>query len=269
MSRDWHADPERLGDELAAYALGALGPGEADLLERHLGECEKCREHLLWLRPAIDVLPTSVPQLSPPAGLRRACWPKCEQRRRRGQAPAPGLVADPRQRRVAARDRPRARRRARRRTGGRVPGQRRRPGARRRSGRGGAARRAAGPGLGDARAPRRLGHPARQRLPCLGRDEVYEVWVQREGAVEPASTPSSVSTGPPRRRCRGRSRAPTPSWLPPSPVRAAFSRPRRRSCRHPCRTRRPVIVPRPWRPAADTPAARPMSLLELRAPDLP
>jgi anti-sigma factor RsiW len=58
-------------DDIASYALGALdGPAAADL-ERHLGECESCSEYLAWLQPALDVLPASVPQEAPPAGLKK------------------------------------------------------------------------------------------------------------------------------------------------------------------------------------------------------
>jgi anti-sigma-K factor RskA len=57
-------------DDLAAYLLGALEPQESQRLERHLDECEECRERLEWLRTAVDVLPESVPQLEPPPDLR-------------------------------------------------------------------------------------------------------------------------------------------------------------------------------------------------------
>jgi anti-sigma-K factor RskA len=70
VRRDWHADGERLHDDLAAYALGALEPSEAGELERHIDDCESCRERLEWLRPAVDVLPASVEQRSPPESLR-------------------------------------------------------------------------------------------------------------------------------------------------------------------------------------------------------
>ncbi len=60
---------ERHRGDLAAYALGALEEGEADELRRHLADCEACRAQLRWLQPAVDVLPRSVEQLEPPAGL--------------------------------------------------------------------------------------------------------------------------------------------------------------------------------------------------------
>jgi len=62
---------ERYRSDLAAYALGALEEREAAELERHLAECEACRIELRWLEPAVDLLPRSIEQLEPPAGLRK------------------------------------------------------------------------------------------------------------------------------------------------------------------------------------------------------
>jgi anti-sigma-K factor RskA len=64
------ADPRR--EDIAAYALGALPPAEAAELERHLQGCERCREYERWLRPALDLLPASVEQVRPSAGVREA-----------------------------------------------------------------------------------------------------------------------------------------------------------------------------------------------------
>lgn len=61
---------EERRDDLAAYALGALSPAEAAELERHLADCESCRGRLRWLQPAVDVLPASIEQLTPPEQLR-------------------------------------------------------------------------------------------------------------------------------------------------------------------------------------------------------
>jgi anti-sigma-K factor RskA/putative zinc finger protein len=66
------ADHDRVRDDLAAYALGALEPAEAAGLERHLGECDSCRSRLRWLRPAVDVLPAAVAQRTPPDRLRES-----------------------------------------------------------------------------------------------------------------------------------------------------------------------------------------------------
>jgi anti-sigma-K factor RskA len=61
---------EAYREDLAAYALGALDEREAAELEAHLAECEACRIELRWLEPAVDLLPRSVEQLEPPADLR-------------------------------------------------------------------------------------------------------------------------------------------------------------------------------------------------------
>lgn len=61
---------EERRDELAAYLLGALEPGEAAALEQHLAGCEECSAELEWLRPAVQVLPEAVDAVEPPAGLR-------------------------------------------------------------------------------------------------------------------------------------------------------------------------------------------------------
>jgi hypothetical protein len=60
---------ERWNDDLAAYALDALDPGEQQNLERHLATCEICSERLRWMTPAVDVLPASVTPRQPPAAL--------------------------------------------------------------------------------------------------------------------------------------------------------------------------------------------------------
>lgn len=61
---------ERWSDDLAAYMLGALEPGEAAELERHLAGCERCRERMRWLQPAVRKLPDEVERLEPPSRLR-------------------------------------------------------------------------------------------------------------------------------------------------------------------------------------------------------
>jgi anti-sigma-K factor RskA len=63
-------DHRRWRAELSAYLLGSLENDEVEALESHLEDCQRCRDELQWLQPAIDVLPESVPQLEPPAALR-------------------------------------------------------------------------------------------------------------------------------------------------------------------------------------------------------
>jgi len=63
-------DHRRWEDDLAAWMLGALEPAEVERFERHLAGCERCRTDLNWLRPAVDTIPATVTQLSPPPRLR-------------------------------------------------------------------------------------------------------------------------------------------------------------------------------------------------------
>ena len=141
--------------------------------------------------------------------------------------------------------------------------------------RGRAARRR-GPGLGDARARRRHGHPARPAsCPAIGDDEVYEVWVQRAGVMEPRSTfvlgmrrdRRGRGPGPARRRRGG--------LVTREPRGGSASRPPSRcSCAAVARARSapsgaPVSSAARWRPATGTRAGDERLLLELRAADLP
>ena len=59
-------------DQIAAYSLDALETHEKLDVERHLAGCESCREYLLWLHPAVDLLPASVQARTPPASLKRS-----------------------------------------------------------------------------------------------------------------------------------------------------------------------------------------------------
>jgi anti-sigma-K factor RskA len=69
-----HDEPgghERYRDDLAAYALGSLDERQAAELQDHLHDCEACRAHLRWLQPAVDLLGRSVEQVEPPGRLRK------------------------------------------------------------------------------------------------------------------------------------------------------------------------------------------------------
>ncbi len=61
---------DRRRDDVAAYLLGALEPGEAAELERHIAGCPECEEELRRLRPAVQVLPETVERVEPPPALR-------------------------------------------------------------------------------------------------------------------------------------------------------------------------------------------------------
>ncbi len=57
-------------EDLAAYMLGALEPGEAAGFERHLEGCERCQAELRWFEPAVQTLPESIERQKPPRSLR-------------------------------------------------------------------------------------------------------------------------------------------------------------------------------------------------------
>jgi anti-sigma-K factor RskA len=61
---------ERCADA-AAFVLGALEPVEAEAFSKHLEHCPVCQEEVDALRPAVQALPMSAPQLPPPRRLRR------------------------------------------------------------------------------------------------------------------------------------------------------------------------------------------------------
>jgi anti-sigma-K factor RskA len=61
---------DRWSEDLAAYMLGVLEPGEAAELERHAEGCERCRSEMRWLTAAVEVLPEAVELQEPPPQLR-------------------------------------------------------------------------------------------------------------------------------------------------------------------------------------------------------
>jgi len=65
--RDDHITYE---DDLAAYLLDALPGDEARDFERHLDGCARCQERARWLQGSIDMLPVAVEQVEPPPALR-------------------------------------------------------------------------------------------------------------------------------------------------------------------------------------------------------
>ena len=180
---------ERLRDDLAAYALDALDRDEVARLERHLESCESCRDRLQWLRPAVDQLPAAVEQRTPPDSLRRSLMETV-----RAEA-APGAPAvQPTARRSSWWEA--------------LSGALLRPATAMAA----VAILAVGVGIGylaggsdesefipatpggSATASATLerqgdsGTLHVDQLPALANNQVYEVWVQRDGQVEPAST---------------------------------------------------------------------------------
>jgi anti-sigma-K factor RskA len=84
--------PGHRGEDVAAYALGALEPTEAEAFARHLETCTVCRDELESFRSVVDVLPMTAPAYKASARLRR--------RVRRGieAEPRPGGAVTPRSR---------------------------------------------------------------------------------------------------------------------------------------------------------------------------
>ena len=64
------SEHDRWSDDLAAYLLGALEPGEVAEFERHAEGCEHCRTEMVWLTPAVQGLPEAVERVEPPPELR-------------------------------------------------------------------------------------------------------------------------------------------------------------------------------------------------------
>lgn len=93
MSADPHRDRDRLHDDLAAYALGALDEAEATELERHLEGCEACRSRVGWLEPAVNLLAGAVEQRTPSAGLREGLMAKVRAEAAPQPQPAPAESA--------------------------------------------------------------------------------------------------------------------------------------------------------------------------------
>ncbi|MGK2931576.1 MAG: anti-sigma factor [Solirubrobacterales bacterium] len=67
MSTNSH---ENWKEQLPAYLLGALSPGEKTDLEHHLGGCPECQAELTWLEPATDRLVNEVEQIEPSPRLK-------------------------------------------------------------------------------------------------------------------------------------------------------------------------------------------------------
>jgi len=83
-------DHKRWSEDLAAYVLGALERDEAAEFERHLEGCERCREEMGWLEPAVQTLPEAVERQEPPRQLRAALMAEVRADAREAEArPAP------------------------------------------------------------------------------------------------------------------------------------------------------------------------------------
>lgn len=190
MSFEGHVADESQRELLAAYSLAALGEEDAASVRRHVAECEDCRSYLHWLQPAVDLLPASVEQLRPPERMRDAVLAEVnaeaeaarprEPERRRSRAGWRGLVLRPATGfavvalLVAA-------------VAGYEIGK---PSEPMRTSIEAHATGGTAPGTVSASLERVDGSGTLvvDHLPRLPRGRVYEVWVQRDGAMSPEST---------------------------------------------------------------------------------
>ena len=74
------------GDDVAAYALGALDPGEVEQFRRHLETCSICRDELAAFQQVVDVLPAGVRSQTASAGMRRRTMRAIDREPGRGRA---------------------------------------------------------------------------------------------------------------------------------------------------------------------------------------
>src|SRR5450755_1964614 len=69
--KDRIADDRDCGEDVAAYALGALDETEAQAFRAHLETCAVCQDELAAFKQVINVLPTSAPAYRASRKLRR------------------------------------------------------------------------------------------------------------------------------------------------------------------------------------------------------
>jgi anti-sigma-K factor RskA len=68
---DRTAENRACGDDVAAYALGALDAAEVEAFRRHLSSCSVCRDELAAFEQVARVLPDGAPMMKAPPELRR------------------------------------------------------------------------------------------------------------------------------------------------------------------------------------------------------
>jgi anti-sigma-K factor RskA len=101
---DTKSSPRPCGEDVAAYALGALDSAEAKAFRAHLETCAVCRDELAAFQQAVDMLPISATRHRSPRLLRRRVLdavrrePKLELRgeRRRRARPLLARLSTPR-----------------------------------------------------------------------------------------------------------------------------------------------------------------------------
>ena len=91
--KDTLPGPGHCGEDVAAYALGALEPAEAEAFARHLETCAVCRDELEAFQQVVDLLPMTAPAFKASPKLRRRL------RRAIADEPHPGAALASRPRR--------------------------------------------------------------------------------------------------------------------------------------------------------------------------
>ena len=86
--RDRTAGRRECGGDVAAYALGALDPAEAEAFRRHLETCAVCQEELASFEQVVNELPGAAPPHKAPAAVRRKVMREVTADTRRRRHPA-------------------------------------------------------------------------------------------------------------------------------------------------------------------------------------
>lgn len=79
MGNTDRGDHQAIADLAAGYALDALEPEEARLLEAHLPTCPSCREAVAEMRAVAALLPLAVEPVEPPAHLKRELFARLQE----------------------------------------------------------------------------------------------------------------------------------------------------------------------------------------------
>jgi anti-sigma-K factor RskA len=78
------------GNDVAAYALGALDASEIDAFRRHLEQCAVCRDELAAFQSVAEALPMAAKQYRAPDRLRQRVLQTAESEPKRESTPAQG-----------------------------------------------------------------------------------------------------------------------------------------------------------------------------------
>ena len=85
------ANGHHCGDDVAAYALGALEPDEAEAFRRHLAACSECQEELAGFEQVTETLPAAGAVYAVPKGLKRRVMQEVRAEPNSTASPSSGL----------------------------------------------------------------------------------------------------------------------------------------------------------------------------------